>query len=137
MAPVRPQPGVAGRGLVPGGTPLSRTDAHAPLWVRLARGELAVEAHHAADHDCCDLPARPPGVRPSWSADTKCHWAFRYAGTNICSCWMCHAGWESRRLNRSNRRHDRAGLRVTLDRWRCGDVFAFDDIAPMDRSRFW
>lgn len=38
---------------------MSRTDAHAPLWVRLARAELAAHAQHTAADDRCDLPPRP------------------------------------------------------------------------------
>lgn len=137
-APVRPHPGVAGRGAKsPGGPALSRTDAHAPLWVRLARVELAAEAIHAPDHVDCDLPARPPAIRPPWRPTTKCYWTFRYTGTAICSCWMCHSGWEARRSNRIARQRHRVSARAALRRWRQGDEDAFDDLTWSDPRSFW
>lgn len=116
---------------------MSRTDAHAPLWVRLARGELAAQARHTAAHDCCDLPAHPPRQRPSWRPGTQCYWAFTYTGTRVCSCWMCHAGWNARRTNRRARHRTNAALRAASRQWAGGDEVAFDELTDPTRSRFW
>jgi hypothetical protein len=89
---------------------MSRTDAHVPLYVRLARGDLV--SHEVHDHrrgDRCDLPDRPT----SWRAPrTTCYWEFVYTGTSVCSCWMCHGGAEHRRDRRRERHATRALLRV-------------------------
>jgi hypothetical protein len=107
---------------------LSRTDAHSPFWVRLARGELAVRQEHAHPHLVCDLPETPAdAVRPYGA--TKCHWALHYTGINVCSCWMCHAGPQHRHANRIRRHGCRATLAMALARWRGGDASAFDDTA--------
>lgn len=116
---------------------MSRTDAHAPLWVRLARGELAVEAIHAADHVSCDLPQRPPTKWDGWLPATKCYWSFRHTGTNVCSCSMCHAGPQHRQDNRNQRHHDRTRLATALKHWHGGDEHAFDDDAAPHRNQFW
>lgn len=90
---------------------MSRTDAHAPLNVRLARRDLAAEPFHA--HGCrgdCDLPAVPGGA---WR-DSRCRWIFVFTGTYICSCHMCHGGPQ----NRAERRRDRHQARAELSRLR-------------------
>jgi len=116
---------------------LSRTDAHSPLWIRLARRELASEAAHAAAHAACDLPDYPSLTRPAWLPATKCHWVLHYTGTNVCSCWMCHAGRQHRQENRAQRRRDHVALHIAVGRWRHGDESAFDDLAPPARSYHW
>jgi hypothetical protein len=50
---------------------------------------------------------------------------------------MCHAGWESRWLNRVERRGDRVSLRRALEAWRHGADFALDDLTKPTRGRFW
>lgn len=67
---------------------MSRTDAHAPFRVRVARREVAVRAVHRCAGGVCDLPA----LVPDWSGWRVglCHWEFFYTGTNVCSCGMCH-----------------------------------------------
>jgi hypothetical protein len=122
---------------IPGGLALSRTDADAPFWVRLARAELAAEALHVRDHVACDLPQRPPTARPPWLPATKCHWMFRYTGTAVCSCSMCHAGPQHRQENRDQRHRDRVILRAALRRWNHGDDAAFDDLVPSARVHYW
>lgn len=89
---------------------MSRTDAHAPVWVRLARGELAARAVHAAPHEHCDLPAAPPLQKKPGPSPTRCYWEFTYTGINVCSCWMCHGGADRRRENRRRRHRDRVTL---------------------------
>ncbi|GAB4597321.1 hypothetical protein LIX17_04545 [Mycobacterium avium subsp. hominissuis] len=116
---------------------MSRTDAHVPLWVRLARGDLDAEAQHAFDHAVCDLPERPPSRWEGWLPATRCRWTLRYTGTNICSCAMCHAGPQHRQENRNQRHRDRMALRAALGRWRSGEQSAFDDIAPPSRVYYW
>jgi hypothetical protein len=116
---------------------LSRTDAHVPFWVRLARGDLAAEAKHASNHAVCDLPARPPIKREGWLPTTNCYWTLRYTGTHICSCWMCHSGPQHRQENRNQRHRDRIAQRSALRQWRHGDESAFDDLAPPSRVYFW
>jgi hypothetical protein len=62
--------------------------------VRLARGELAVEAHHAARRGACDLPQRPPATGPALAARHAVSLGgvplYRYP--HMCSCWTCHVG---------------------------------------------
>jgi hypothetical protein len=50
---------------------------------------------------------------------------------------MCHAGWESRRLNRIERHRDRVSLRNALKAWSHGDDLAFDDLEKPTCGRFW
>ena len=115
---------------------MSRTDAHNPVWVRIARGDLDAEPQHADNHAVCDLPPRPP-FTPWRRGMTACHWAFRYTGTHICSCWMCHAGPQHRQETRGARRQDAADLRGALRRWNLGDDSDIDDLAPPRRPQFW
>jgi pantetheine-phosphate adenylyltransferase len=56
---------------------LSRTDAHAPFYVRLARGDLSAQPQHARVHNACDLPDLEATVRYSWRT-TGCFWEFSY-----------------------------------------------------------
>ncbi len=103
---------------------MSRTDAHTPLHVRLARGDLASTAiHDHRDGQECDLPARPE----SWCEPIpRCRWEFTFTGTRICSCWMCHAGAENRQERRNSRHSGKAQLASARRSWRGGDVAAFD-----------
>lgn len=89
---------------------MSRTDAHAPFRVRLARGELAARPVHAcADRDC-DLPDRPPARWYPGCAPTHCHWEFHYTGVGVCACQMCHGGADNRAENRRRRRRSKVYL---------------------------
>lgn len=96
---------------------MSRTDAHAPFHVRVARREVAVvPVHRCASRDC-DLPDLAPG----WAdACHRCRWEFTYTGRGICSCWMCH--WHSKPERR--RAAERAELRAVAREWNAGEAEA-------------
>jgi hypothetical protein len=71
---------------------VSRTDAHTPYRVRVARREIAVRAvHRCAGLDECDLP----GLSSAWTIGRigRCYREFTFTGTNVCCCWMCHWHW--------------------------------------------
>lgn len=95
-------------------TVVSRTDAHTPYRVRVARREIAVRAvHHCAGRGC-DLP----DLDPDWTIGRvgRCYWDFVYTGVNVCSCWMCH--W--RRHPEQRRAVTRTGLRAVAREWNAG-----------------
>lgn len=97
---------------------MSRTDAHTPYRVRVARREIAVRAvHRCADREC-DLP----DFDPDWTIGRIrcCYWEFVYTGTSICSCWMCH--WHHRPEVR--RAAVRTELRGVVREWNARDVDA-------------
>ncbi|GAA1482489.1 hypothetical protein GCM10009624_29290 [Gordonia sinesedis] len=112
---------------------MSRTDAHTPYRVRVARRELAVHAVHRCAGRECDLP----DLVADWSIGRvgRCYWEFAYSGINVCSCWMCH--WRSRpEPRRSSRGARRVELRGVARRWsevgavdrqRAADILAFFD----------
>lgn len=83
---------------------MSRTDAHSPYRVRVARREVAVVPVHRCAGAECDLPA----LSPTWTTGRigRCYWEFVYTGTNVCSCWRCH--WRTRPEER------RAAVRAEL-----------------------
>ena len=94
---------------------MSRTDAHAPFHVRVARREVAViPDHRCADGGECDLP----GLVPGWT-DTRhrCRWQYTYTDAGVCSCWMCH--WHSK--PEQPRVAVRIALRAVARRWNGGD----------------
>ena len=92
---------------------MSRTDSHAPFHVRVARREVSVRAAHRCAGGDCDLPALDPG----WAdASSRCRWEFRYAGVNVCSCWMCH--WPRR--SQPRRATVRRALRGQAREWNGG-----------------
>ena len=111
---------------------MSRTDAHAPFHVRLARGDLDAQPCHAVIHDNCDLPELAATVRYPWRT-TGCFWAFCYTGVNECPCPGCHGGPQARARNRTERHRDRAALGTALNAWRAGDDAAFDALTPPSR----
>lgn len=94
---------------------MSRTDAHTPYRVRVARREVAVRAVHRCGGGVCDLPA----LDPNWSTGRIgcCYWEFAYTGVSVCSCWMCH--WRSRPEVR--RATVRAELRGMAREWNAGE----------------
>lgn len=106
---------------------MSRTDAHAPFYVRIARGDLSAQPQHALIHDACDLPDREATVRYP-RRTTGCFWGFFYTGVNECSCLGCHGGPQPRARNRAERHRDRATLSAALHAWRGGDGTAFDAV---------
>lgn len=100
---------------------MSRTDAHTPYRVRVARRELAVHAVHRCAGRECDLP----DLVADWSLGRvgRCYWEFAYSGINVCSCWMCH--WRSRPEHRRSSRGARGvELRGVARRWNGGDASA-------------
>jgi hypothetical protein len=113
---------------------LSRTDAHAPALVRLARGDLTSQPWHARGHDTCDLPDRA-AVAGSPEQTTNCVWAFSYTGVGDCSCLSCHGGALARARNRAGRHRDRVALEAARGAWRGGDRTAFDALVPPGRPQ--
>jgi hypothetical protein len=95
---------------------VSRTDAHVPLRVRIARGDIGRAEVHDHTHGACDLPDpfHPDAMQPQVFG---CHWVFVWTGTPVCSCWMCHGGDELRRERRNERHRIRRELRAERDRW--------------------
>jgi hypothetical protein len=94
---------------------VSRTDAHTPYRVRVARREVAVRAVHRCAGRECDLPVPVPG----WSGRRGdcCYWQWFFTGVNVCSCWMCH--WHHRPEVR--RAAVRAELRGVAREWNAGE----------------
>lgn len=111
---------------------MSRTDAHVPIAVRIARGELAAREVHDHRFEECDLP-RPRYVR-EWRPSTNCHRKFLWTGESVCSCWMCHAGPQRRTANRNARHVDRVRVADVLKAWAAGDAGAFDELVPPSSS---
>ena len=108
---------------------MSRTDAHAPFHVRLARGDLSAQPWHACIHGACDLPALDATV-PYPSRTTACIWVFFYTGVSECSCSSCHGGPQARARNRAGRHRDHSALGAALEAWRAGDSSASDALIP-------
>ena len=98
---------------------MSRTRAHAPIHVRVARRELAAEANHNHTTGLCDLPAREHAVR-NWRPATRCYWRFVYTGTPVCSCELCHAGRQRRHERRADRHQAARDARAAARRWNGG-----------------
>lgn len=90
---------------------MSRTDAHAPLPVRLSRGDLPRTAIHDHRDGVCNLPDSPNPAEP-WMTG-NCSWVFVWTGINICGCRIC-TGADTRR---QDRRRDRHQSRLALRRW--------------------
>ncbi len=90
---------------------MSRTDAHAPFHVRVARREVFVVAVHRCAGRDCDLPNRSAG------RVGRCRWQFIFTGVNVCNCWMCH--WHHRAEDR--RSAVRTRLRGIARAWNAGD----------------
>jgi len=104
---------------------VSRTDAHVPLRVRVARGDIGrVEVHDHTD-GVCELPG-------AFELDAlsegrgHCRWAWRWDGHAVCSCWMCHGGSELRRQRRADRHRSRRELRALVVRWNVEGDPGFD-----------
>lgn len=99
---------------------MSRTDAHAPFFIRVARGDVARrEAHEHAD-GMCDLPdSYDPDAL--WQGRGHCHWEWIFAGHYFCSCEMCHGGTRLRAERRADRQRTSRILRVAADRWNAGE----------------
>ncbi|MGV0675711.1 hypothetical protein ABQE62_05895 [Mycolicibacterium fortuitum] len=93
---------------------MSRTDAHTPYRVRVARREVSVVPVHRCAGSVCDLP----DLDPAWTIGRigRCYWEFVFTGTEVCSCWMCH--WHHRPEQR--RSTLRAELRGVAREWNAG-----------------
>jgi hypothetical protein len=115
---------------------VSRTDQHAPLLVRIARGDLDAYAEHEHRDGSCDLVARDQAFT-HWGEDVRCRWQFHFTGTFTCSCWMCHAGRQHRAANSAERHRDHHDLAVALGRWNGGDAEAFDELRVPRSSHSW
>lgn len=92
---------------------MSRTDKTAPLRVKLRRGDLATVEYHDHRDGTCDLKADPARVK---FFATGCCRTFRYTGTSVCCCKMCHAVEPPRteiQRRRRERRTAKHALRVT------------------------
>ncbi len=90
---------------------MSRTDAHVPVQIRIARGDTArVEVHDYTD-GVCDLP--DPYDRDAWPLRSgHCHWTWLWDGHGLCPCELCHCGQLNRRERRAERRRVRSELRA-------------------------
>lgn len=93
---------------------MSRTDAHAPFAVRVARREVADRPVPRCAGSVCDLPDVVPGWEPRRGA--ACYWQWFFAGHGICPCWMCH--WHRR--PEVQRATVRAELRGQVREWNAG-----------------
>lgn len=114
---------------------MSRTDVHAPLWVRMCRREVAVEADHDHRDGICDLPER---VDSQWvEPPTCCTWEFVHTGIKICSCDLCR----DKVGHRLDLRRERRNAATRLDRkrrqWELGNRSVFDDVVVPHRNRDW
>jgi hypothetical protein len=113
---------------------MARTDAHVPLRVRLARGDVPAAAWHASRHDVCDLPDIPDHAR-RWLPATQCYWTWQYDGHNICSCPLCYDHAGRLRDIRRERRRTRQQIRVALGR-PSADMLS-DLAGPLRRRDWW
>lgn len=93
---------------------MSRTDAHVPHWIRVARGDIPRTEDHDHTDGVCDLP--DPFDPAAWASRSgHCHWTWLWDGHRWCSCEMCHCGDLNRRERRADRQRVRRQLRdVTL-----------------------
>ncbi|GAA4195542.1 hypothetical protein GCM10022219_20770 [Microbacterium oryzae] len=99
---------------------MSRTDAHVPIHIRIARGDLAATAHHDHASGECDLPPRHD-VAHDWRPVTRCQWRFAFTGIYVCSCEMCHEGRAHRAERRRSRHTATSDARLAVRRWNTGD----------------
>lgn len=95
---------------------MSRTDAHVPLYIRVARRDVPrAEVHDHAD-GVCDLPD-PYSWDALWQGRGHCHWTWLRDGHGLCPCEMCHCGDLHRRERRADRQRTRRELRDAVRRW--------------------
>jgi len=99
---------------------VSRTDAHAPLRIRLARGEVSrIEVHDHTD-GVCDLPDLYDPNQVWHFGGGHCRWDWLPDGHGLCSCGLCHCGEVRRRARRLERQQTRRDLRATVLEWNAG-----------------
>lgn len=95
---------------------MSRTDAHVPLAIRVARGDIPRAEIHDHTDGVCDLPE--PYSPDAWRhGDGHCHWTWVWDGHGLCPCTMCHCGDLNRRERRADRQRTRRDLRTTVLLW--------------------
>jgi hypothetical protein len=95
---------------------VSRTDAHVPLHVRVARGDLGHTAVHDHRDGVCDLPD-PFDGDALWRGPGHCHWRWLWDGRGLCPCELCHGGAARRRQRRAERQQVRRDLRGEALSW--------------------
>lgn len=88
---------------------MSRTNAHVPLHVRIARRNVPYAEVHDHTDGVCDLPD-PYIYDRQWSGRGHCHWTWVFDGRGICPCNMCHGG----DYHRADRRADRQRIHRQL-----------------------
>ena len=95
---------------------MSRTDAHVPLYIRVARRDVPrAEVHDHAD-GVCDLPD-PYSWDALWQGRGHCHWTWLRDGHGLCPCGLPPGGGPDRRERRGHRQRTRRELRDTVLRW--------------------
>ena len=94
---------------------MSRTNAHVPLQVRIARGDTHRRALHDHTNGVCDLPA-PLAPDALVNRAGHCHWEWRDDGVGLCPCEMCHLGAQNRRERRRDRQRTRRELKAEATR---------------------
>ncbi|MCC6496245.1 MAG: hypothetical protein IT193_08295 [Propionibacteriaceae bacterium] len=90
---------------------MSRTDAHVPVQIRIARGDIGHAEVHDHTNGVCDLPDRYDHAL-EWPSRGHCHWIWLWDGHGVCPCELCHHG----RLNRREWRAERQRVRRELRR---------------------
>ena len=90
---------------------MSRTYAHVPLHVRVARGDIARLAVHDHTDGVCDL-SDPRDRDALWRERGHCHWTWLWDGRGLCPCELCHGGDAHRRERRADRQRMRRELRA-------------------------
>lgn len=94
---------------------MSRTDAHVPLRIRVARGDVPRAEVHDHTDGVCDLPD-PYDRDALWRGRGHCHWTWVWDGRGLCSCGLCH-GSDRRLEQRADRQLTRRKLRDAVLRW--------------------
>jgi hypothetical protein len=88
---------------------VSRTDAHAPFLVRIARGDVFARPRHDHRSSACDLPDRSAlaagRAHYMWARSSHCRWDFVYTGFGVCNCSLCYDHAALRRRRRNERRN--------------------------------
>lgn len=90
---------------------MSRTDAHVPLHVRVARGDIARVAVHDHTDGVCDLP-NPCDRDALRRGRGHCHWTWLWDGRGQCPCELRHGGEAKRCERRADRQRMRRELRA-------------------------
>lgn len=74
---------------------MSRTDKTKPFWVKLRHRDLWVVDEHDHRDGVCNLPAAPEVASYGPGHRFDCRWEFRYSGTHVCCCRLCHSADDS------------------------------------------